>query len=213
MYKYRWDFIEKYVVNKKVLEIGPAELVLSSDDSGKRDRWIHGKIFKIAKSLFAVEVNKEQVENMNNNGFTTVHGDAESFKIDDKFDVIVAGELIEHLSNPGLFLDNVAQHLNDNGILLLTTPNRYSIDYISYSLIKAVPMKYKKEIAKHVTCFDEDLLTSLISRHGFKVTEFDYCSWVGQESSSKTRRIVETFIRKFRPVFASTIVMAIEYNK
>jgi hypothetical protein len=31
-----------------------------------------------------------------------------------KFDIIIAGQLVPSLSNPGLFLDNVYKHLNDD---------------------------------------------------------------------------------------------------
>lgn len=213
MYDFRWEFFYKYILNKDVLEIGPAELVLSSDDKGKKERWIHGKLLKEAKSLMAVEINQEQVDNMQKQGFNVVQGSAENFHLNKKFEVVVAGELIEHLSNPGNFLECVKEHLTDGGVCVMTTPNRYSFDSLYSVIKKGKVIKYSKNIAKHVTCFDEDLIKSLVQRHGFDIVEYDYCSWVGAASKSKFRRLINKFIKKYRPALASTIVISIKKKK
>lgn len=44
-----------------------------------------------------------------------------------KFGLISAIEVIEHLENPGRLFDCVAKHLDDNGFFLLTTPNIHSV--------------------------------------------------------------------------------------
>lgn len=41
----------------------------------------------------------------------------------EKFDLIIATELIEHLKNPLEFLEYCKKHLKNNGTILLTTPN------------------------------------------------------------------------------------------
>jgi SAM-dependent methyltransferase len=51
-------------------------------------------------------------------------GNAELFSfIDQKFDVIVSFQVIEHLYNPVAMLECVRKHLSPNGIFILTTPN------------------------------------------------------------------------------------------
>jgi 2-polyprenyl-3-methyl-5-hydroxy-6-metoxy-1,4-benzoquinol methylase len=52
-----------------------------------------------------------------------VRGDVESHDFGRRFGAIVAGDVIEHLSNPGRFLENCRRHLEEGGVLLLTTPN------------------------------------------------------------------------------------------
>lgn len=42
---------------------------------------------------------------------------------DDFFDLIFAGEIIEHLINPDIFLEEVNRILSPDGILILSTPN------------------------------------------------------------------------------------------
>ena len=51
-------------------------------------------------------------------------GNAESFSfIDQKFDVIVSFQVIEHLYDPVAMLVSVKKHLSPDGIFILTTPN------------------------------------------------------------------------------------------
>jgi len=52
-------------------------------------------------------------------------GDAEFIPFRSKsFDIIVAGELIEHLSDPKRFLEECHRTLTDEGVLIISTPNR-----------------------------------------------------------------------------------------
>ncbi len=52
-----------------------------------------------------------------------VQADVETMDLGETYDVIVAGDIIEHLSNPGRFLGAVSRHLNKEGVFLVTTPN------------------------------------------------------------------------------------------
>jgi 2-polyprenyl-3-methyl-5-hydroxy-6-metoxy-1,4-benzoquinol methylase len=52
-----------------------------------------------------------------------VRGDMETCRFDVLFDVVVAGDVLEHVRNQGLFLENIRRHLRPGGKLILTTPN------------------------------------------------------------------------------------------
>ena len=71
----------------------------------------------------------DEIEKLKAAGYNVVSADATHFDLQQKFDAIVAGELIEHLSNPGLFLDCSSRHLQNNGLLILTTPNANCLIY------------------------------------------------------------------------------------
>jgi len=57
VYENRWDFIWPYVESRRVLDIGPAELV-GTVNRENLDRWIHGKITKVVSSLYGLEKNQ-----------------------------------------------------------------------------------------------------------------------------------------------------------
>jgi 2-polyprenyl-3-methyl-5-hydroxy-6-metoxy-1,4-benzoquinol methylase len=53
--------------------------------------------------------------------------DPQPWPVHGRFQLITAIEVIEHIENVGLFLDHVREHLEDDGCLLLTTPNIESL--------------------------------------------------------------------------------------
>lgn len=88
------------------------------------------------------------LENLANLGFSQLHGidintsqfgtkkatcSQANLDFDDlnlgqrKFGLITAIEVIEHLENPGRIFYHVAKHLDEQGYLLLTTPNIHSV--------------------------------------------------------------------------------------
>lgn len=212
IYETRWDFFQPHVEGKRVLDVGPAELV-GTVNREKLDRWIHGKIAEVSAHLVGLEKNTEQVQALAGMGYDIREGDAEQFDLGEQFDVVVAGELIEHLSNPGSFLDCAGKHLVEGGKLLLTTPNRYSILSLG-SVIKSgnVPT-YRKPIAKHVVYFDSDALSSLLKRHGFADIQIDYCKWVGNPNARKVDRWLVEFTSTYRPVLLPVLlVMAYKFH-
>lgn len=210
--KTRWEFIEPYVCEKDVLDIGPAEL-MGTTNKDKLKNSIHYNISCVAKKLLGLEKNIEQVEPLQQMGYNIRHGNAEQFDLNEDFDVIVAGELIEHLSNPGLFLDCARKHLRKDGVFLLTTPNRFSLPEITAILVHNYITNYNKDIAKHVTCYDENLLKALLSRHGFTDFNVVYYEWVGRPTSNYTLRLLNAFSRHCRPSLLSGLMIAARKEK
>jgi len=206
VYESRWEFIRPHVENKRVLDIGPAELV-GTVNREKLERWIFGKIEKVASHSIGLENNTEQVEVLSDMGFNIRQGDAEDFALGEKFDVLVAGELIEHLSNPGKFLDHVRKHLLLDGKLLLTTPNRYSILTIFHVIMTGKVPAYRKPIAKHVAFFDEDAISSLLRRHGLAKIRIDYCKWVGAPSGRRRDMWLVELVSRYRPVLLPVLLV------
>jgi len=80
------------------------------------------------------------------------------------FDVLFAGEFIEHLSyEDGLkFLVESRRVLRKRGILILTTPNT---DFLKHKIVNR--NTYAKE--EHVKCYNPSELRKLATKAGFKI--------------------------------------------
>lgn len=205
----RWEFIAPYVDGKKVLDVGPAELV-GTLNRDKLDGWLHHRVSEAAARLVGVEQSAEQVGALSALGYELRQGDAETLDLGERFDVVLAGELIEHLSNPGRFLERAREHLADGGRLVLTTPNRYAIrSVLQVARTGRVP-RYTKPLAKHVFYFDADSLGSLLERHGFRSVEIGYCKWVGPPSGRRPVRWLTEATARLRPALLSTLVAIAE---
>lgn len=203
----RGTFIEQFVVGKEVLDAGCTELLGTTTDKGKAERWIHEKIRKVAKEVVGVDINKTEVEALKARGYNIICGDVEEVDIGRKFDVIVAGELMEHLSNPGLFLENMKRHLNEDGVLILTTPNRFHFYSFLKAFITGQNPVYNKPIAAHVHYYDINSLKALIIRHGYQVV--DHCFYSEAFPTFKSKLLLKS-IQKLRPNFAQGIIMVLQ---
>ena len=80
-----------------------------------------------------------------------------------------AGEIIEHLSCAGGFLDAARRHLEPGGRLVITTPNAFAVSNFVYRI------GGRPRINKGHTCwYDEVTLSQLLRRHGYEVEEVSY---------------------------------------
>ena len=82
-----------------------------------------------------------------------------------KFDIIIAGEIIEHLENPTSFINYCFRHLKTSGRLILTTPNSIGIQYLRNEAW-CVSGEYP-----HINSFTIPMLCILLEQNGFRVQE------------------------------------------
>ena len=82
-----------------------------TEDSPK---WGHRMLRDRAKDVYGLDVALyEPTDHSRREHYK--QGSAEQFRYETQFDKIYAGDLIEHLSNPGLFLDSCAKALKEGG--------------------------------------------------------------------------------------------------
>jgi SAM-dependent methyltransferase len=93
-----------------------------------------------------------------------------------RFDVVVAGDIIEHLSNPGLMLENLKRILAPDGEIIFTTPNAFGLpNYLRFMMGRF------REGTDHVQAHSYYTLCHLLRRHGYEVVE----SWTSYEERSE----------------------------
>lgn len=59
--------------------------------------------------------------------------------MDEKFDLVFAKDVIEHIKDDERFLRNMNHHLNDNGLIVINSQNSWRLNYLiqgSYHLLK-----------------------------------------------------------------------------
>jgi 2-polyprenyl-3-methyl-5-hydroxy-6-metoxy-1,4-benzoquinol methylase len=151
----------------KVLDIG---CVNHKAECSKKDTWLHKHIRQKCKNVKGMDIEKEEVEKLNQLGFDVIWGDCEDFDLGEKYDVVIAGELVEHLSNPGRFLSNVRMHLRPEGRFILSVPNAYCY----YNILSVIFRGRVPVNDQHVCWYDKRTLRSLLERHGFRITAFEY---------------------------------------
>lgn len=204
----RFEVIEGLIQNKRVLDIGcvdsrPGE-VRKYDTTG-----LHKFLLSHAASVVGVDIDERGVQEMCGKGYDVVYANAESMRLGEKFDCIVAGEIIEHVDNAGSFLETMREHLAEGGVLVLTTPNAFCISN-TFRILKQNRIKVHPG---HTCWYDPVTLTQLVNRFGLEVGDLYFTN---KEKWYKRRYFYKVFryqlpklITWLRPYFSGTIVAVI----
>lgn len=146
-------------------------------------------------NTLGVDIDAEGIEILRRNGFNTRHEDVMSMDLGQTFDTIVAGELIEHLPDPGIFLKNMSRHLNPDGTLVITTPN----PFYSKQSWKIWRHDHPSVHEEHVCWFDPITLNTLCQMSDLRV---DKIYWV-----QKKQGFLKTLPARFRGYFSHSFIV------
>ena len=142
---------------------------------------LHMKLTAVA-NVTGVDISADAVEEYRNKGIcdNILVGDVEklgALKLAPDFDMVVVGDLIEHLSNPGNMLDGVRALCRPDTVVILTTPHAFGLA----PFLRHLTGRFEEGL-QHVMTFNEQNLRNLVERHGFRITESGTCY---QEESIK----------------------------
>jgi SAM-dependent methyltransferase len=190
------EFVAAYVGGKTVLDVG---CVAHSAESATSELWLHGVIARSATYTLGVDILEEDVQKLQKLGYNIICGDVTTIELPDKFDFVVAGELIEHVWNPGTFISNMARHLKDDGRLLITTPNCFFFLHYLEFLFTKVDNRWNPE---HVAWYDVFTLGNMLRANGYELDEYHYLT-----RSTKLRRLLRFFRLPVVGFLSSTVLV------
>ncbi len=169
--------------------------------SAKDDNWVHKILRERAKDVWAfdLEYDEKRLPGPKKNYFI---GDAENFAVDKKFDVIFAGDLIEHLSNPGLFLLQAKKHMKPGGKLILSTPNAFNL----FNLFEKISKREPTVNREHTCYFNSKTLSVLLERNGWKVDSVDFLYSLGVQYKESLKKKILNVLYKILSLFTSKFV-------
>lgn len=162
LFPMRSDEILAMVKGPRVLDVGCAGHIIRPD----RPDWLHGRL-RERFEVTGIDISESNVAQLRALGYTNIHvASAESFDLGRLFDTVVAGEVIEHLCNPGQFLTCARQHLRPDGRLVLSTPYGFSLMYAAYA---AYHYPRTCENREHTCWYCPATVTELARRAGFVI--------------------------------------------
>lgn len=171
----RFDYIINLCKSNTVLHLGCTDAPYTTERL-QNGTLLHATIEKIAKKQYGIDLDVNGIEALTKAGYQNLAtaNVEQLYKLkpfgEAQFDVIIAGEIIEHLSNPGLFLDQIKQLMNPNSKLVVTTVNAYCARRFLYCLLKG----YETVHPDHVFYYSKSTLYGLLNRHGFLIDEFAF---------------------------------------
>lgn len=178
-------------------------------DIGCGDGFIMDRIELFGNQVEGVEISDNAIKRARKKGFK-VHDCSlnEDWypKIKSKFDVVFAGEILEHIFDTDRLLRNIKKILKKDGKLIITTPNIASLGRRLYLLFGKSPLvetTARSYDAGHIRYFTFDTLIKLLEENMF---EIEYISSV-YINFNNSGSLHSTMLAKLFPKLGSTIVI------
>jgi 2-polyprenyl-3-methyl-5-hydroxy-6-metoxy-1,4-benzoquinol methylase len=152
----------------RVLDIGCAGKGTPSNNYIEK-YYLHHHLIKKFPEVVGIDINSVNVKGMIAAGYKNILVmDAEDLdpSLLGKYDTIVAGDIIEHLSNPGHFLKGAVRCLNSKGRIVIATPNPFNPMFF-FMYLKNYLRAFHPE---HALWMCPQTLLQLADRYGLRVT-------------------------------------------
>ena len=178
----RLELIEPLVREGRILDVGCVDARSARHASSERvaaPDLLFRRLCELNSNVVGLDLDHDGVEELKRQGFDAICADACSVQLDERFDVIVAGEVIEHVANVGAFLENLRDHLAPDGVLIVSTPNPFYAGQAWKIWRYGAPDVHED----HVAWFDPITLGAALQRAGLEPVR---AAWVQRKPQAKT---------------------------
>lgn len=199
----RLDWIEAHCQGQRVINLGCADTTRVEDIDSESH--VHMRLSKVATSLVGIDLNDEGLRILEKRlpGDYICHDAERLTELDLTANVVVAGEVVEHVNNPGLMFAGCAHLLRPGGVLLLTTPNAFSLKFFLHNLRgRDVNSDF------HSVLFSPKTLRTALHRHGFTVDEWAISTWTHGSTRSRVAGRLLSILTRWFPQLGDTLMVA-----
>ena len=162
----RISYLKHLALGKKVLDVG---CVQNDASCRKNPLWLHRHLAQVAAEIMGIDILEEDLAILRKEGFRVCHHDLTQKPYPDTFEVIIAGEILEHIDNPGAFFANCHRSLLPGGVVIVTTPFPWFLGTSLRNSLSGLPLGGSLE---HVSWFDPFNVFELCERYGFELKKW-----------------------------------------
>jgi 2-polyprenyl-3-methyl-5-hydroxy-6-metoxy-1,4-benzoquinol methylase len=209
----RRDFISSYAAGKRVLDCGVVGLTCL--DKSTRVEGItgslHWQVASVAAEAVGIDSAAAVVEELHrlypslDLRIASVENIADDLADERPFELVILGDILEHLSNPGRALDSVRRVLLPAGEILITCPNSFGAP----NYLRFLVGRYR-EGEDHVASFTKYTLGNLLRRHGFELVSVRTALDRQPESTARRTvyRTLAALLRRFPELGGTLLAVA-----
>jgi SAM-dependent methyltransferase len=166
----RVPWLEGRVASRNLIHLGFLD-VDRMEDKTASGAWLHERLSRRASHAIGIDLDTDGVEAARSAGYESYACDLEDVEAVAGLqvppaEVVVAGELIEHLDCPGRFLEAVKPLVRGDGELVLTTPNATSLTNFLVALGRR-----EWSSPHHVSMYSWRTISTLLERHDWHLRE------------------------------------------
>lgn len=174
----RFDKVLEYTKGKKVIHLGFADHLPLIEDKIKKRKWLHGLILENATKCIGVDIDTEATHFISQKlGIKDVYehditsGPLLDAITGDNWDVMILGELLEHVDNPVAFLKSIKERYGKYvKQIIITVPNAFDLGSLRV-------LRRNREFINtdHRYWYSPYTLAKIGYQAGYNVDEFFFC--------------------------------------
>jgi SAM-dependent methyltransferase len=173
-------WIASRVRGADVLHVGCTDWPLTGERV-ERGELLHASLCGVCTRCVGVDIDAEGIaklrELMPGKEFHVLNAEALASSAElqgTQWDYIVAGDVVEHMNNPGLFFESAFKLLKQEGTLIVTVPSAFSAKRFFWLLFTG----FEQVHPDHTGYFSESTLVRIGERNGFHVSAIYGFQWL-----------------------------------
>jgi len=203
----RTSYLASACTSRSVLHVGCSDFPITVERLADQTL-LHEKLSKVCSRLVGIDNSREGIRSLEERGFTNVLCmDAEDMALSETFDVVLAGDVLEHMSNPGLFLEGARHILNPSGRLIIGVPNAYSFNIVKYVCGGSEPTH-----KDHTYYFSVKTLSQLCSRYQLMPTRLVFTAQPDDPYETALYRIARRTLIKMAKTLAPSLIIEFQHE-
>lgn len=199
----RLSYLETLCRGKKVIHIGFADHLPIIQSKITRNEWLHKRLVDVADLCVGIDINGETVEyvkstfNIANLYTLDVIKDEVPVELQQQFDYMILGEVLEHVDNPVLFLNSLkVKYGQFVSKIIITVPNAFSV--------QSLPFIFRSQEfvnTDHRFWFTPYTLAKVGNEAGLELDSFNMCQ------TYRPKRWWQNLLVKRYPLFRENLIM------
>lgn len=214
----RIDTLLGLCLGKRVLHIGCADHLPLIHQKMQQGKWLHALLCETASECTGIDINEEAVKFITEKLHIkdVYHADiTKSFPdelSDRNWDIVVMGEILEHVDNPVDFLSQLQQQLSHKASqLIITVPNSFN-----RLVMKDIQRNTEDINSDHMYHFTPYTLGRVLYKSGFSSPEFQFADRVALPCFQKITNTLKKLFRlkrQFKAGYFATLIAVTNFRK
>jgi len=201
----RISFLVNMVKDKRIIDLGCIDHLDIIESKIRNNTWLHKRLVESSQFCIGIDINREGVDYIRRLGYKNVYAgdiledeEIRELILSQYWDLLVMGEVIEHIENPIFFLKKLREIYKEKiKYLILTTPNVFSLVHFKLAFLNNIEFIN----SDHKYYFSPYTLAKVMTISGFRVISFYLVN------SHRPRRFYSKLLYRLRPILRDTLIV------